>query len=129
MKTILLSAVASVAILGAAHAEPLLGTWQTAKDDNGNYGHISVAPCGEALCGTLIKSFDSAGKSIPSDHTGANIISETVSKGGGEYRGKVFSPDRGKTYNSRLTLTGATLAVSGCVLGICRDGGTWTKID
>lgn len=129
MKTILSGAFAALLMLGAAHAEPLLGTWQTAKDDNGNYGHITVAPCGDALCGTLITSFDSAGKQIPSAHTGKNIISETTPRGDGEYRGKVFSPDRDKTYNSRLQLTGTTLAVSGCVLGICRDGGTWTKLD
>ena len=83
MKTILTAAVASFLMLGAAHAEPLLGTWQTAKDDNGNFGHIEVAPCGDALCGTLIKSFDSAGSVIPSDHTGSNIISATKPLGDG----------------------------------------------
>ena len=129
MKTILTAAVASFLTLGAAHAEPLLGTWQTAQDDNGNFGHIEVAPCGDALCGTLIKSFDSAGVVIPSDHTGSHIISATKPRGYGEYRGKVFSPDRGKTYNSKLQLTGDTLSVSGCVFGICRDGGTWTKLN
>lgn len=129
MKTILTAAVASFLMLGAAHAEPLLGTWQTAKDDNGNFGHIEVAPCGYALCGTLIKSFDSAGAVIPSDHTGSHIISATKPRGDGEYRGKVFSPDRGKTYNSKLQLTGDTLSVSGCVFGICRDGGTWSKLN
>ena len=129
MKTILTAAVASFLMLGAAHAEPLLGTWQTAKDDNGNFGHIEVAPCGDALCGTLIKSFDSAGAVIPSDHTGSHIISATKQRGDGEYRGKVFSPDRGKTYNSKLQLTGDTLSVSGCVFGICRDGGTWSKLN
>ena len=129
MKTILTAAVASFLMLGAAHAEPLLGTWQTAKDDNGNFGHIEVAPYGDALCGTLIKSFDSAGAVIPSDHTGSHIISATKPRGDGEYRGKVFSPDRGKTYNSKLQLTGDTLSVSGCVFGICRDGGTWSKLN
>ncbi|MCR9114486.1 MAG: DUF2147 domain-containing protein, partial [Rhodobacteraceae bacterium] len=42
--------------------------------------------------------------------------------------GKVYSPDRGKTYKSKLVLNGKTLKVSGCVLGICRDGGTWQKV-
>jgi uncharacterized protein (DUF2147 family) len=26
-------------------------------------------------------------------------------------------------------LNGDTLAVRGCVLGICRDGGTWTRVN
>ena len=128
MKKILMTAIAAVALAGSAFADPLEGLWQTAKDDNGNFGHIQVAPCGAALCGTLVKSFDSSGAEITSSNTGTNIISETVANGGGEYRGKVYSPDRDKTYNSRLQLSGNSLAVSGCVFGICRDGGTWTRV-
>lgn len=128
MKRIILAA-ALVALGGAANAEPLLGTWQTAKDDNGNYGHIQVAPCGAKICGTLVKSFDSAGKAITSEHTGRNIISATVPTGDGGYKGKVYSPDRDKTYSSKLQLSGSTLKVSGCVFGICRDGGTWTRVN
>ena len=51
-----------------------------------------------------------------------------MNAGGGSYKGKVWSPDRDKTYNSRLELTGDTLKVSGCVLGICRDGGSWSRL-
>ena len=128
MRTILMAAVAAISLAGAAFADPLEGLWQTARDDNGNFGHIQVAPCGQALCGTLVRSFDSGGNEISSNFTGRNIISETVARGGGEYRGKVYSPDRDKTYNSRLQLNGNALAVSGCVFGICRDGGTWTRV-
>jgi len=128
MKKILMTAVAAISLAGAALADPLEGVWQTAKDDNGNYGHIQVAPCGAALCGTLIRSFDAGGSEISSNFTGRNIISETVARGGGQYRGKVYAPDRDKTYNSRLQLSGNSLSVSGCVLGICREGGTWTRI-
>lgn len=128
MKTLTLAAGLAFALTSAAFAEPLIGTWQTTKDDNGNYGHIRVGSCGDKLCGVLVKSFDSAGKTITSEHTGRNIISATVPSGSGTYKGKVFSPDRGKTYNSKLKLSGKQLKVSGCVLGICRDGGTWTKI-
>lgn len=129
MKTLTLAASFVLAMAGAAlAADPLEGTWRTAKDDNGNSGLINVAPCGAALCGTLVQSFDAAGKPFKSENQGRQIISQTVSSGGGDYKGKVFSPDRGKTYNSRLKLTGNQLKVSGCVLGICRDGGTWTKV-
>lgn len=112
----------------ASAADPLEGMWRTAKDDNGNSGLIKVAPCGGALCGTLIKSYGPDGKEISSDKIGKKIISETVSKGGGKYAGKVYAPDRDKTYKSKLVLNGNTLNVSGCVLGICRNGGTWTKV-
>jgi uncharacterized protein (DUF2147 family) len=52
-----------------------------------------------------------------------------VAEGAGAYSGgKIWSPDRDKTYNGKMQLTGNGLAVSGCVLGICRDGGTWTRV-
>lgn len=127
MKKFVLGAVALFALAGAAFADPLEGMWRTVADDNGNSGLIQVAPCGAALCGTLIKSFDASGAEMASANIGRQIISETVASGNNEYRGKVWSPDRDKTYNSRLVLNGNTLSVSGCVLGICRDGGTWTR--
>ena len=108
-------------------ADPLEGLWRTAADDNGNSGLIEVKPCGSNLCGKLVQSFDSSGKQIDSEFTGRNIISQTVATGGGNYKGKVYSPDRDKTYNSKLVLSGGVLKVSGCVLGICRDGGTWKR--
>lgn len=129
MKTLTLTTALVLGLASSAFAaDPLEGMWRTAKDDNGNSGLIQVAPCGDKLCGVLVQSYNSAGQKIKSDHQGRNIISSTVAQGGGKYRGKVYSPDRDKTYNSRLVLSGKTLKVSGCVLGICRDGGTWTKV-
>ncbi|MFQ1699737.1 DUF2147 domain-containing protein [Loktanella agnita] len=129
MRKLIVTAAAAMTLAGAVFADPLEGVWQTVRDDNGNFGHIQVAPCGDALCGQLVRSFDSSGSEIPSDLIGRNIISETTPNGGGAYRGKVFSPDRDKTYNSRLQLNGDQLSVSGCVFGICRDGGTWVRVN
>ncbi|MEJ6402643.1 DUF2147 domain-containing protein [Yoonia sp. 2307UL14-13] len=128
MKTFLFTAIAAIGLGTMAMADPLEGTWQTGRDDNGNFGHIRVAPCGAQLCGTLVRSFDSSGNQISTEFDGRNIISQTVARGSGEYRGKVYAPDRDKTYNSRLQLSGNSLSVSGCVLGICRNGGTWTRV-
>lgn len=122
-------ALAAVLFAAPAFADPALGTWQTAKDDNGNYGHIEVEQCGTALCGTLTKAFDGSGKQIPSDNIGRLIVWDMKALGGGKYgKGKVYSPDRDKTYNSRMLLVGDVLAVKGCVLGICRDGGRWQRV-
>ena len=129
MKTMTLAGLAVLMSAGVAFAaDPLEGYWRTAKDDNGNSGLVHVKPCGAKLCGTLVKAYDGSGKEIKSENIGRKIISETVSKGGGNYAGKVYSPDRGKTYKSKLKLSGKALKVSGCVLGICRDGGTWSKV-
>ncbi len=128
MKHLIAAALVTIGLATPAFAaDPLEGQWVTSRDDNGNFGLIQVAPCGAALCGTLVAAYGSDGGQIDSENVGRQIISETVAQGGGEYRGKVYSPDRDKTYSSKLQLSGNSLAVSGCVLGICRDGGTWTR--
>jgi uncharacterized protein (DUF2147 family) len=129
MKTFALAA-ALMLVAGTAFAQdPVEGVWQTKKDDNGNFGYVEVKPCGPAFCGTLIKSFDASGAPLDSPNIGRPIIWDMVAYGDGVYDdGKVYSPDRDKTYNSDMQLTGDKLAVRGCVLGICRDGGTWTRV-
>ena len=113
-----------------ALAVPVHGTWKTTADDNGNYGHIQVTDCNGKVCGTLVKSFDASGAVLESENTGRQIIWDMEADGSGAYSGgKVYSPDRDKTYNSKMKLNGNQLSVSGCVLGICRDGGTWTRLN
>ena len=130
MRTFSLTVALAVGLATPAlAADPLEGIWQTKPDDNGNYGHIQVAPCGAKLCGVLIKSFDSSGSVMQSENVGKRIIWDMVPQGGGAYaKGKVWSPDRDKTYSSKMKLNGNGVAVSGCVLGICRDGGTWSRV-
>lgn len=130
MKRLMMIAAVAIGMAGPAFAaDPLEGIWQTRPDDNGNFGHVQVAACGDRLCGVLIKSFDSSGAPRQSENIGKQIIWDMVARGGGAYaKGKIWSPDRDKTYNSRMQMTGDSVAVSGCVLGICRDGGTWTRV-
>ncbi|MGB7319369.1 MAG: DUF2147 domain-containing protein [Planktotalea sp.] len=129
MKTLFTAAAFAAIAATSAFADPVYGTWQTTKDDNGNYGLIDVAPCGSKICGTLVKSFDSSGKSFKSANQGRKLIWDMVNTGGGSYgKGKAYSPDRDKTYSGKLKLAGNKLTVQGCVLGVCRDGGTWSKV-
>lgn len=129
MKKFILAAVIAMAP-GIASADDVFGTWQTAKDDNGNYGHIKVEACGAKICGTLIKSFQSNGSALQTNNIGKKIIWDMTSQGGGKYGGgKIWSPDRDKTYKSKMNLSGNSLNVKGCVGPICRDGGTWTRVN
>jgi uncharacterized protein (DUF2147 family) len=127
MKMISLAAAIFVAVAGSALADPLEGRWRTAQDDNGNSGLIEVVPCGAKLCGTLIKAFGPDGNEIESQNIGRSIIWDTEARGDGEYRGRLYSPDRDKEYNSKLVLTGDRLSVSGCIAIICREGGVWAR--
>jgi uncharacterized protein (DUF2147 family) len=126
----LMIALATLAFAAtAAAADPVEGLWKTKPDDNGKFGHVQIVPCGPAFCGTLVKAFDSAGTEIDSPNVGKRIIWDMVAYGDGAYGdGKLYAPDRDKTYNSKMQLSGDGLAVSGCVFGICRDGGTWARV-
>ena len=128
MKTLFIAA--TLAVFGqAALADPVEGLWQTAKDDNGKFGQVEIKPCGPAFCGMLIKAFGSDGKPTESSNIGRQIVWDMVAYPDGLYDdGQIYSPDRDKTYNGDMTLSGDGLAVRGCVLGICRNGGTWTRV-
>ena len=128
MKVFVLAAAMAV-MAGAGLADPVEGVWQTKKDDNGNFGYVQIKPSGPAFCGVLIKAFDSAGKEKASDNIGRQIVWDMVAYPDGLYDdGQIYSPDRDKTYNGDMTLSGDSLKVRGCVLGICRDGGTWKRV-
>ena len=110
-------------------ADPIYGIWQTIPDDNGHYGHIEVKNCDGTICGFLRRSFDASSQEYDSENKNKAIIWNMVNSGAGKYSGgKIWAPDRDKTYSSKLELNGDRLKVSGCILIICRDGGTWTKV-
>jgi len=120
----------AMALATPALADPAEGLWRTSPDDNGNSGNIQIVPCGNKLCGTLVKSFDPAGNPMQSDNIGKKIIWDMQARGDGAYGGgKVWAPDRDKTYSSKMQLHGDTLSIKGCILFICRDGGTWTRVN
>ncbi|MFC3180644.1 DUF2147 domain-containing protein [Cypionkella sinensis] len=128
IKKLLLAAVLSFGA-GAALADPVEGVWKTKPDDNGNFGYVQIKPCGAMFCGTLIKAFGADGKEKASENIGKKIVWDMVAYPDGLYDdGQIWSPDRDKTYNSDMTLSGNKLSVRGCVIGICRDGGTWTRV-
>ncbi len=129
MNKLFAGAIALILMCGAAMAQDIAGDWRTAADDNGNTGLIRVAPCGDAYCGVLIQAYDASGNVMESENVGRQIIWDTRLHSGTEYRGRLYSPDRDSTYNSRLQLNGNTLVVSGCRLGICREGGRWSRVN
>ncbi len=128
MKKLMLATAALIAMAGAAQADPLEGMWKTVADDNGNSGLIQVVPCGNALCGTLVKAYGPDGAEIASPNIGRQLIWDTVPAGDGVYEGRVYSPDRDAEYASKLVLTGDSLSVSGCRFGFCREGGVWQRV-
>ena len=128
MKTLTTAALALALTAGLAAAEPVLGTWQTEPDDNGNFGHVEIAHCGAAICGVIVRAYDRAGQPRESDNIGKRMIWDMAAKGDGAYTGgRIWASDRDKVYRSKMALDGNRLEVSGCVGPICR-GQTWLRV-
>lgn len=125
------AAVFSVAT--GASAQDIAGTWLSQTGDT----RVRIAPCGGGQCGTIVWVKDNAkDENNPSDAlktrslVGVRMISDIKSTSTGEYTGSLYNYKDGKTYSGKIKASGATLSLSGCVLGglICR-GQTWSKVN
>lgn len=123
----LAGAVLAASIAAPAFAaDPVVGTWKTQVDD-GAYAHVSIKECGAQICGTIARSFNSSGEFV-SANKGKNLVWDMVPAGNGAYKnGKVWQPSTGKTFRSKMALSGNSLQVSGCVGPICKKQ-TWTRV-
>ncbi len=132
MKKITLAAGFALLATGALADDPVDGLWKTAPGDTGGYLHVSIAECGSAICGTIDTAFDAQGnEQLEYENLGKQIIWDMVPEGNGTYdNGKIWAPDRDKTYSSKMTLDGQNkLTVKGCAVGglVCR-GQVWTRV-
>jgi len=136
-----LAAFLSVALQAApAAAQPAaVGVWATVEGKS----HVDIAPCGEALCGTIIwlkKPNDDAGQPLKDGHNkdeslrsrpiiGINLITDMQPDGDKEWGdGNIYNPEDGDTYSSSMSLVDAdTLKVEGCVFVFCKEQ-IWTRV-
>ncbi|MFO6466214.1 DUF2147 domain-containing protein [uncultured Jannaschia sp.] len=128
MKRFILTAIAAIALTGAAHADPIEGVWQTEVDD-GSYAHVTIAPCGANFCGTITRTFQNGGE-YNSPNKGKQIVRNMAAQGGGAYEGRVWRPSNDKVYLGKVQLSGNQMALRGCVAGglICARQ-NWVKIN
>ncbi len=127
MRMILTAAIAAIGFAGAAWADPAEGTWKTQVDD-GAYAYVKMSMCGANLCGTIARTFNSDGE-YKSKNLGRKLVWDMAPAGGGAYKsGKIWQPSKDKTYKSKMSLSGNTLNVSGCVGPICKKQ-TWSRVN
>ena len=146
MRTMMLAALAAMAATGmgtataaqagtvtARPATPgVLGIWSNPK------GTLAVrtSPCadGTTLCGAIVR----AGPAAVADAKEAGVAQLVGTQllqgyrpiGGSSWSGRVFVPDMGRSFSSRLRLTGADeLTISGCLIGgmFCRSQ-AWHRV-
>lgn len=110
-------------------ADPIEGLWQTAPDPQGRIGIVRIAPCESGFCGVIVEAKETSGRRLDSSDVGRTVIWDTAPAGPGLYEGRVYSPGRQRSYESRLTLSGDRLLVEGCMLGQCRGGEPWVRVD
>lgn len=118
-----LSALILITLAASAHqalAQSATGVWQ--RDDGRS--RIRIAPCGADLCGTIVwlKDKNSPGK------IGQRVLFNMKPDGASAWRGNAFNPEDGRNYTGKMTLSGARLTTSGCVLGgmVCKSMG-WRR--
>lgn len=138
MRLFIFTCVSGLFLNASAIAGPLdvNGLWLTQSRS----AHIEVADCGDGTpCGTLVWIDFKAGDSGLDDrnpdttlHTrpllGLLMLRE-FKEGGSSWRGgKIYDPEKGKTYRSNLKLKkDDTLQVKGCVGPICQAQ-IWTRV-
>ncbi|MDJ1157163.1 DUF2147 domain-containing protein [Chelatococcus sp. SYSU_G07232] len=118
-----------------AQAQDVIGTWLSESKET----RVRVAPCGAALCGTIVwVKGDARDENNPNaalrtrSLVGVQMMTDIRPSGApGEYAGSLYNYKDGKTYSGRMKVKGGNaLELSGCVLGglICR-GQTWSRVN
>lgn len=140
MNAIFVATAFAVALASAvpARADPQ-GLWET----EGGKSRVLIEPCNSGLCGRIVwlqnsvnsdgtdvldtKNADEALRSRPV--IGIELLSGFSETGSNRWTGgRIYNPEDGKTYSSRLALRDdGTLRVGGCVLFICKSQ-TWVRV-
>lgn len=122
---------------GAVAADPIEGTWRTGSDTGTSglatskaYAHVHIAPCEEALCGTLTRTFGFNGE-YQSNNIGKLLLIDFVPDQQGQYSGTLWRASNGKIYPATLRLKkNGKLQLKACLKGtsLCQKQ-TWKRVD
>lgn len=91
----------------ADNATAILGRWLT---DNGNL-EVEIAPCGAAMCGTVVKvlanrSMSGSGEMKAADQRsplGMKVLIDFVRSGESTWQGEIYNRENAKTYSCKIT--------------------------
>ena len=133
--TTVAAALALACIPTAAFAaQPVTGRWIT---DDGK-ALVTIGTCGNTVCGRITKILAATPDGPPVDANNPNAklrnrpieglqVLSGFTADGDSWKGRIYSPEEGKTYKSVLQRAGADkIKVKGCVLFFCKTQ-TWTK--
>jgi uncharacterized protein (DUF2147 family) len=135
----LLAIVPAASSAARAQTPSILGVWSTNK----NKSRVEIVNCGppkQGLCGTIIwlsQPNDAQGKPQTDKRNknaklrgnpivGLRIFEGWRPAGSNAWKGGVYDPEEGETYDVDISLAGDKLTLKGCVLFVC-DSETWTR--
>ena len=126
----MLSGLILAAAMQAAAPASIDGTWRSP----GGNSIITIAPCGDSMCGTVAWASDKAKKD--SAKTTPQLIGTQLLTGlrpdrKGRWQGKLFIPDKNVRVTAKIERSGSDqLKVSGCAVGksLCKSA-LWTRVD
>lgn len=94
---------------------------------------IAIAPCGEARCGTVVWASDKAKEDARKGTeklVGTDLLTGLEERKPGQWRGKLFIPDRNMRATANIQLFGERqLKVSGCTLRVLCRTQYWNRAD
>lgn len=125
-KSLFTGLLASLSCLALPACADPSGLWKT-QAENGEYAIVKIAPCGAALCGTVMESYGKDGAPTPDMH-GKTVMSEMVPASAG-YTGKLWHPRLKIAFKGTMREDGGALILTGCAFGgaLCREQ-VWTRI-
>ena len=94
---------------------------------------IDIAPCGDARCGTVVWASDKAKQDArkgTEQLVGSDLLTGLKQRMPGQWRGKLFIPDRNMRATAKIELIGERqLKVSGCTLSVVCRTQYWNRAD
>ncbi len=137
---LLLAALAALAAVPGTPAQNApttpAGRWVT---ESGNL-EVEIAPCGDALCGAVVKVLANRSMSAPGQPMeaadprpalGMVILSGLRSQGDGDYDGRIYNRENAKHYSARLRLGAPDQLVIRAYIGLPLFGKTqlWRRTE
>lgn len=130
VKIALVTLAAAVPVTASAQAS-IEGQWKNKKGSV----VVRVAPCGNALCGTVVEASEKAKAGARKGGTpnliGTRILSNMRQTGNGTFKGQAFEPKRNIRAPATIRILGPdAIEVKGCAIAgmlLCKEQ-RWTRV-
>jgi uncharacterized protein (DUF2147 family) len=126
----MLCAGAATSRAAAAEAPTVYGLWLNPRKSV----EVQTRSCGPTLCGSIVwanaEAVSDARDAGIDKLMGLQLLSGYRQKGRGLWQGRVYVPDLGRSFFSRIEqIAPDRLKISGCILGgvLCKSQ-TWTRL-